>query len=123
MTTFSRTVSSKSSVSSCGTTPRCERIVAPARSGASPRMRSGPAGGRRDATDHAHRRALARAVRAEEAEPLALVDVEVDSVDSDELAEAFHESTRVDQGRLGDGLHELQPTADAAVKRATWTLG
>src|SRR5213080_81502 len=45
MITFSRTVSSKSSVSSCGTTPRWERMAAPSRCGSSPRMLSVPSDG------------------------------------------------------------------------------
>src|SRR5437870_7502159 len=45
MITFSRTVSSKSSVSSWGTTPRCARIAAPSRCGSSPRMLSVPSDG------------------------------------------------------------------------------
>ena len=47
---------------------------------------------RRDAADHPHRRALPRAVRAEEAERLARADVEVDPVDRDEVAEALDEA-------------------------------
>src|SRR5665213_588357 len=42
MITFSRTVSSVSSVSCCGTTPRRARISGPFRTGSSPRMRSVP---------------------------------------------------------------------------------
>src|SRR5947208_10553284 len=45
MITFSRTVSSKSSVSCCGTTPRRERISAPFATGSRPRMRSVPLDG------------------------------------------------------------------------------
>ena len=51
----------------------------------------------RDAPDHAHRRRLARAVRAEEAERLAALQVEVDRVDGDEVAEALHEIACLDQ--------------------------
>src|SRR4051794_34307030 len=43
MITFSRTVSSLSSVSSCGTTPRRARIFGPSRAGSRPRMLSVPA--------------------------------------------------------------------------------
>ena len=62
-------------------------------------MRSVPAD-RRDAADHPHRRALAGAVRAEEAEGLARLDVEVDPVDRDEVAEALDEAARVDHGAV-----------------------
>ena len=48
-------------------------------------MRSVPPVDRRDAADHPHRRALAGAVRAEEAERLAPLDVEVDPVDGGEV--------------------------------------
>ena len=43
MSTFSRTVSSKSSVSCCGTTPSRARICAPSVAGSLPRIRSVPA--------------------------------------------------------------------------------
>ena len=56
-----------------------------------------PRGGRRYASDHAHRRRLAGAIRAEESERLALVDVEVDRVDRDEFAVLLGEAPRRDQ--------------------------
>src|SRR5215204_1612218 len=43
MSTFSRTVSSKSSVSCCGTTPKRARIAAPSVAGSRPRIRRVPA--------------------------------------------------------------------------------
>src|SRR4029079_13406276 len=55
-------------------------------------------GDRRHAADHAHGRRLPGPVGAEEAEGLAALEVEVDAVDCDELAEALHEVARVDQG-------------------------
>ena len=51
----------------------------------------------RDAADHAHRRRLPRTVRAEEAERLASLEVEVDAVHGDELAEALDEIACLDQ--------------------------
>ena len=65
-----------------------------------------PVGHRRDARDHAHRAGLPGAVGPEEAEALALGDVEVDRVDRGERAEALGQATRVDErggGRLGAG--------------------
>src|SRR5581483_3894781 len=52
---------------------------------------------RRDAADHAHRRALACTVRAEEAERLALADVEVDRVDGAQRAEALRQTACMDE--------------------------
>ena len=48
-------------------------------------------GHRRDAADHAHRRRLAGAVGAEEAERLASVHLDIDPVDGGEVTEALHE--------------------------------
>ena len=67
-----------------------------------------PAADRRDAADHPHRRALAGAVRPEEAERLAAPDVEVDSVDRDEVAEPLHEAASVDHCAVL--AHGAQPT-------------
>ncbi len=59
------------------------------------------AGRRRGAADHPHRRTLARAVRAEEAERLARQHVDVDPVDRDPalvaLAEGLDQAARRDQ--------------------------
>src|SRR5436190_266423 len=52
---------------------------------------------RRDTADHPHGRALAGAVRAEEAEGLPPGDVEVDPVDGGQLVEPLHEAAGVDQ--------------------------
>jgi hypothetical protein len=52
----------------------------------------------RHRTDHAHRRGLARAVRAEETERLAGRDLEVDAVDGGEVAEALGEAVGGDDG-------------------------
>jgi hypothetical protein len=57
----------------------------------------GAGGGGRDAADHPHRRRFARAVRAEKTEGLAALDIEVDRVDRDELAEAFGQATGMDK--------------------------
>ena len=54
-------------------------------------------GRRRDAADHAHRRRLAGAVRSEEAERLAPLDVEVDRVDRDQFVEALGQATGMDK--------------------------
>ena len=58
-------------------------------------------GHRRDAADHAHRRALARAVRPEKAERLARRDLEVHGVDRGERTESFGECVRLDEGSHG----------------------
>ena len=52
---------------------------------------------RRDAADHPHRGALAGAVGPEEAERLARLHREVDSVDCGEVAEALRQSLRMDE--------------------------
>src|SRR5919197_1510858 len=57
----------------------------------------GPVRDRRDAADHAHRRRLPCAVRAEEPEGLAATEVEVDRVDRGQLAEALDEPASLDQ--------------------------
>ena len=54
-------------------------------------------GDRRDAADHAHRRRLAGAVRPEEAERLAAVDLDVDPVDGGEVAEPLDQAAGRDQ--------------------------
>ena len=53
----------------------------------------------REPVDHLHRRGLPRAVRAEEAEALAALDVEVDSVDGHDLAVGLVEPARLDGPR------------------------
>ena len=84
MSRFSRTVSSVSSVSSCGTTPRRERICGTVLVGVDAEHREVAAGARRDGADHAHRRGLARAVGAQETKRLARRNVEIDGVDGRE---------------------------------------
>ena len=98
MSRFSRTVSSVSSVSCCGTTPsrRADRAARRVR-GSMPRTVERAVGDRRDAADHPHRRGLAGAVRAEEAERLAGRDVEVDGVDRGELAEPLRQAAGMDE--------------------------
>src|SRR5206468_1227907 len=71
---------------------------------------------RRDAADHPHRRALAGAIRAEEAECLTRGDVEVDRVDRDQLAESLRQLAGVDQRRLLGGGHGIY--WDASRRRA-----
>ena len=51
----------------------------------------------RDAPDHAHRRGLAGAVRPEESERLARLDLDVDGVHRDEVLEAFREPASDDE--------------------------
>jgi hypothetical protein len=58
-------------------------------------------GDRGDAGDHAHGRRLAGAVGAEEAERLAGLDLEVDAVDRDVLAEALGERLGLDERLVG----------------------
>ena len=70
-----------------------------------------------DAADHAHRRALARAVRPEEAERLALLHVKVDPVDGDEVVEALHQTAGMDQWRLPGDVHTPQPTRAVGDKK------
>ena len=52
---------------------------------------------RRHASDHPHRRALARAVRTEEPERFARLDREVDAVDRDERSEFLGQRVRFDE--------------------------
>ena len=73
----------------------------PSRSGSMPRTAQRAAGQRRDAADHPHRRGLAGAVGAEEAERFAGRDVEVDGVDGGELAEPLRQPAGMDErGRV-----------------------
>ena len=65
------------------------RICLPCVAGSSPKIRSSPVGHRRHAADHPHRRRLAGTVRAEEAERLAALHLDVDAVDGGEVAEAL----------------------------------
>ena len=58
------------------------------------------AGRRQEADQHFHRRRLAAAVRAEEAEDLAARDAEADMIDRDEIAEPAREPFRLDRRRL-----------------------
>ena len=103
-TRFSWTVSSVSSVSCCGTTPRRARIRGPSIAGSRPRIRERAGRDRRHAADHPHRRGLAGAVRAQEAERLALRDVEVDGVDRRELAEPLRQAAGMDERGVASGM-------------------
>ena len=59
------------------------------RAGITPRPRRNP--------DHPHRRCFPGTVRAEEAERLTALDVEVDRVDRDQLREALGQATGMDK--------------------------
>ena len=72
-------------------------------------------GHRRDAADHPHRRGLAGAVRAEEAERLARRDVEVDGVDRGELAEPLRQAAGVDERFWAGGAPTSGALAAASV--------
>ena len=95
-----------SSVSSCGTTPRRPRIFDSVARRVETEHAQRPVGDRRDAADHPHRRRLARAVRPEEAERLAALEVEVDPVDGDEVVEALDQTARLDE-RMPVAAHGL----------------
>ena len=56
-----------------------------------------PRGARRDARDHAHRRRLPRPIRAEEAEELAVTDVEINGVHRRPLPEGLCQTSGADQ--------------------------
>ena len=86
-----------SSVSSCGTTPSRPRISHAVAPGVEPEHLERALRHGRDAADHAHSRRLPRAVRAEEPEGLAALEVEVDRVDGDGVAEALDEPAGMDQ--------------------------
>ena len=73
--------------------------------GSMPRIAQRAAGDRRDGADHPHRRRLACAVGAEEAERLALLDLDVDALDRLELAVGLAQPTCLDQ--------RLDPTASS----------
>ena len=60
-----------------------------------------PPDGAQQAAHHADGRGLAGAVGAQEAEDLALLDVERDAVDGREVAEALGEAVELDRGRHG----------------------
>ena len=64
-----------------------------------PKNLKGPGGTRRDASDHAHRGGLPRAVRSEEAEELAVANVKVDGVHGRPLPEGLRQTSGADQGR------------------------
>ena len=83
--------------------------AAPSVRGSRPSTRSVAVGDRRDAADHAHRRGLAGAVGAEEAERLAAVHVDVDAVDRGEVAEALHQPAGVDQRQVVGGAGHVSP--------------
>ena len=57
----------------------------------------GPARRRRDAPDHPHGRRFTGAVRAEEAERLAALDIEVDRVNGNEVRESLCQATGMDK--------------------------
>ena len=63
------------------------------------------AGRRQEADQHFHRRRLAAAVRAEEAEDLAARDSETDVIDGDEIAEPPRQTLRLDRRRLVGRSH------------------
>ena len=102
---FSRTVSSRSSESSCGTTPSRPRIATPSFAGSSPKTRSSP-------SVTGETQPIIRIVdvfpapfgpRKPNASPR--WSVEVDRVDRRELAEALDEAAGVDQGIPAVRLH------------------
>ena len=74
---------------------------------------------RRDRADHPHRRALARAVRAEEAERLATRDGELDPVDGDELAVELRELAGLDQGSPPSAGPRYKKRRTPRLRRAT----
>ena len=59
-----------------------------------------PLGGRQQAAQHLHRRRLAAAVGAEEAEDLPPLDPEADVIDRDEIAEPLGQAVRLDDHLL-----------------------
>ena len=59
-----------------------------------------PLGGRQQAAQHLHRRRLAAAVGAEEAEDLPPLDPDVDVIDRDEIAEPLGQAVRLDDHLL-----------------------
>ena len=62
-------------------------------------QRRRPSRRRQQAGQHLHRRRLAAAVRAEEAEDLAALDAEAHVVDGGEVAEALRQAVRLDRRR------------------------
>ena len=74
-----------------------------------------PGRDRRDRADHAHRRALARSVRPEEAERLAARDREVDPVDGEHVPVALRQAAGLDQRRL---VHSTDATGGRTTKNA-----
>ena len=76
-----------------------------------------PRVGTDDVEDHAQRRSLAGAVAAEEAEYLALGDAEVEMVDGERVAEAFHDPVE-DQA----GGHSVTPTTLSSPLRSMYLL-
>ena len=64
-----------------------------------PKNLKGSGGARRDAGDHAHRGGFPRAVRSEEAEELAVANVEVDGVHGRPRPESLRQTSGADQGR------------------------
>ena len=75
--------------------PRPDRGTVPDRVGAEDGQF--PAGRRRDAADHPHRGGFARAVRPEEAECLAPVQVEIDPVHRREITEPLGQAAGADE--------------------------
>ena len=94
---LSRTVSSPSSESCCGTTPSRARIAGAVLAAGPCRAPAACRRTRRHAADHPHGGGLAGAVGAEEPERLAAAHLDVDAVDRDEVAELLAQPDRLDQ--------------------------
>ena len=124
MTRFSSTVSSASSWSCWGTTPRRARIRRPCGRRVEAEDPQLAGGGRRGAADHPHRRRLAGAVGSEEAERLAAVDLDVDAVDGGEVAEALDQAACFDQRSGGHAasvhLEQSRRTINPRTNRPAW---
>ena len=65
-----------------------------------PNSQACPVGGRQQAAQHLHRRRLAAAVGAEEAEDLTALDPEADMIDRNEIAESLRQAVRLDDHLL-----------------------
>ena len=102
---FSSTVRSSNSSSDCQVRPRPERgaPVGRQRSRSRARRTLDAAGGRHEAGDAVDERRLAGAVRTDEADELALMDLEVDVVDGAQAAEGDRHAVGVEQS------HQLGP--------------
>src|SRR5581483_6963149 len=73
----------------------------------------GPRGRRQQRGQHPDQRRFAGAVRAEQAEDLAVLDLEADALHRGEVAEALHDLADVDRGahRSGSRTYAVIPTA------------